>query len=826
MSMTFPHYTAHRIATIINARVVASDSEQLIYHLLTDSRRLTQAESTLFFALSSERNDGHRYIDELYRAGVRNFVIGPDYSFPVTFTGCSVLVVQNTLTALQTLAAFHRQQFSLPVTAITGSNGKTMVKEWLYQLLKDDFTIVRSPKSYNSQTGVPLSVWQLRPENTLAIFEAGISKPNEMQRLAHIIKPNIGIFTNLGPAHDEGFDSRAQKLAEKFSLFADCDVLIYCKDQPEVKHKAHELFEQYPLTKGISWSVKETATIFAKEIHRAANRTEIKFTYRASDFSFTIPYTDDASIHNALTCVCYLLAIERLSPDMLKRFEQLHPVEMRLQMREGIHNCTIINDTYNSDLQSLKIALDFLNQQTQHQRKTIILSDILETGVNKEELYTQVATMVREAGIQQLIGVGKDICQQYQKFSMSKKFFFNTAHLMENFSSFDFRDEIILIKGARTFEFEKISRQLESKIHATVMEINLNALVHNLNVYRNQLKPQTKLMAMVKAFSYGSGTHEIAKALEYHRVDYLSVAYADEGAALRQAGIKLPIMVMNPEPGSFLNIAQHQLEPEIYNFFILHDLIEHIEGAEIGIHIEVDTGMRRLGFDEQDLDRLLAELKKYPNILVRSVFAHLAASDEPQHDEFTRQQINRFVQMSQRVVSSFDYPVLRHILNSGGIVRFPEAQLDMVRLGIGLYGVDPTGKVKNELETVGTLKTIVSQLRPIKAGESIGYSRMGRAQQDARIAVVAIGYADGLDRGLSNGKGYMLVNGKKAPIVGNICMDMTMLDVTHIECSEGDEVIVFGKGLDINELATAANTIPYELVTGISQRVKRVYFQE
>ncbi len=358
------------------------------------------------------------------------------------------------------------------------------------------------------------------------------------------------------------------------------------------------------------------------------------------------------------------------------------------------------------------------------------------------------------------------------------------------------------------------------------MEINLNALVHNLNVYRNQLKPQTKLMAMVKAFSYGSGTHEIAKALEYHRVDYLSVAYADEGAALRQAGIKLPIMVMNPEPGSFLNIAQHQLEPEIYNFFILHDLIEHIEGAEIGIHIEVDTGMRRLGFDEQDLDRLLTELKKYPNILVRSVFAHLAASDEPEHDEFTRQQINRCVQMSQREVSSFDYPVLRHILNSGGIVRFPEAQLDMVRLGIGLYGVDLTGKVKNELETVGTLKTIVSQLRPIKAGESIGYSRMGREQQDARIAVVAIGYADGLDRGLSNGKGYMLVNGKKAPIVGNICMDMTMLDVTHIECSEGDEVIVFGKGLDINELATAANTIPYELVTGISQRVKRVYFQE
>ncbi len=434
--------------------------------------------------------------------------------------------------------------------------------------------------------------------------------------------------------------------------------------------------------------------------------------------------------------------------------------------------------------------------------------------------------MVREAGIQQLIGVGKDICQQYQKFSMTKKFFFNTAHLMENFSSFDFRDEIILIKGARTFEFEKISRQLESKIHATVMEINLNALVHNLNVYRNQLKPQTKLMAMVKAFSYGSGTHEIAKALEYHRVDYLSVAYADEGAALRQAGIKLPIMVMNPEPGSFLNIAQHQLEPEIYNFFILHDLIEHIEGAEIGIHIEVDTGMRRLGFDEQDLDRLLDELKKYPNILVRSVFAHLAASDEPEHDEFTRQQINRFVQMSQRVASSFDYPVLRHILNSGGIVRFPEAQLDMVRLGIGLYGVDPTGKVKHELETVGTLKTIVSQIREVKAGESIGYSRKGNVQQDARIAVVAIGYADGLDRGLSNGKGYMLVNGKKAPIVGNICMDMTMLDVTHLECSEGDEVIVFGKGLDINELALAANTIPYELVTGISQRVKRVYFQE
>jgi alanine racemase len=593
-----------------------------------------------------------------------------------------------------------------------------------------------------------------------------------------------------------------------------------------VKTKAHEFFELYPMTKGISWSLHDRATITANKIEKDERGTSISFEYRATTFTFRIPFTDDASVHNALTCVCFLLAVERLSPELLQKFNTLHAVEMRLQLREGSRNCTIINDTYNSDIQSLRIALDFLNQQNQHQQKTVILSDILESGSNQDELYRKVAEMIEQAGVNRVIGVGKDICQQFQKFSINKKFFFNTAHFLENFNSFTFQDEIILIKGARSFEFEKITRLLENKIHATVMEINLNALVNNLNVYRNSLYPGTRVMAMVKAFSYGSGSHEIAKTLEYHRVDYLTVAYADEGVVLRKAGVKTPIMVMNPEPGSFLNLAEFNLEPEIYNRYILDDLLNHVEGGETGIHLELDTGMRRLGFDEQELDALLAVLKKNPNLIVKSVFSHLAASDENKHDLFTWEQIEKFEQMSSYLIRSLGYPVLRHILNSCGITRFPEAQFDMVRLGIGLYGVDPSAKFQSQLENVGSLKTIISQLRKIKAGESVGYSRKGQVKEDATIAVVAIGYADGLDRGLSNGNGHMLVNGKPAPIVGNICMDMTMLDVSRIDCKEGDEVLVFGKDLPITELAKNIDTIPYEILTGISQRVRRVYFQE
>lgn len=819
-------YTALSIAPLINGRLLSSDDESNILHLLTDSRKVTQPESSLFFALTSERNDGHKYIEELYSKGVRNFVIGLHYSFPVLLKGCTVIAVSDTLAALQQLAAYHRSKFSLPVAGITGSNGKTIVKEWLYQLLKDEYNVVRSPKSFNSQIGVPLSVWQIRPEHGMALFEAGISRQGEMQKLAEIIRPNIGVFTNLGNAHSEGFSSQEEKLNEKFKLFADCDVLIYSKDDAAVKNKAHEFFELYPMTKGISWSLHDRATITANKIEKDERGTSISFEYRATTFTFRIPFTDDASIHNALTCVCFLLAVERLSPELLQKFNTLHAVEMRLQLREGSRNCTIINDTYNSDIQSLKIALDFLNQQNQHQQKTVILSDILESGSNQDELYRKVAEMIEQAGVNRVIGVGKDICQQFQKFSINKKFFFNTAHFLENFNSFTFQDEIILIKGARSFEFEKITRLLENKIHATVMEINLNALVNNLNVYRNSLYPGTRVMAMVKAFSYGSGSHEIAKTLEYHRVDYLTVAYADEGVVLRKAGVKTPIMVMNPEPGSFLNLAEYNLEPEIYNRYILDDLLNHVEGGETGIHLELDTGMRRLGFDEQELDALLAVLKKNPNLIVKSVFSHLAASDENKHDLFTWEQIEKFEQMSSYLIRSLGYPVLRHILNSSGITRFPEAQFDMVRLGIGLYGVDPSAKFQSQLENVGSLKTIISQLRKIKAGESVGYSRKGQVKEDATIAVVAIGYADGLDRGLSNGNGHMLVNGKPAPIVGNICMDMTMLDVSRIDCKEGDEVMVFGKDLPITELAKNIDTIPYEILTGISQRVRRVYFQE
>lgn len=824
-------YTIEQIHKAIKSDFVQREGgTSWIEHLLIDSRKVVYPETSLFFAIKSERNDGHKYLQDLYDAGVRNFMIDTDSIVSISMLSslkdANILSVPDTLQALQQLVAWHRSQFTIPIVGITGSNGKTIVKEWLYQLLRDDVHVARNPKSYNSQVGVPLSVWQLGEQHNLGMFEAGISRPNEMEKLQHIIQPNIGIFTMLGEAHDEGFANREEKLSEKFRLFEKADIVIACDEQPLVAKKLEQFKKQHPNVKLYTWSrVNEQAQLFL-QTNIQGHYTTIQSRSGSRILSVRIPFTDEAAIENACTCFAFLMCLQRASTDILSRFEELQPVEMRMQLKEGINNCIIINDSYSSDLHSLRIALDFVEQQSSGYKRTLIVSDILESGKDELELYTEVAKLIRKKGIQRLIGIGSVISKHAVLFDSSAVFYPHTRAFLEQFSAVEYTNEIVLLKGARKFQFERISKLLEKRVHETVMEINLNALVHNLNVYRSKLKPGVKLMAMVKAFSYGAGSYEIAKVLEFNRIDYLTVAYADEGVTLRKAGIKSPIMVMNPEVSSFDTILEYNLEPEMYNFFILEQLVKAADGEEVSIHIEVDAGMKRLGFDEDQIETLIGTLKKYPNIRIKSVFAHLAASEEKKHDEFTHQQITTYKRIAEQITSAFDYPILQHVLNSSGIVRFPDAQFDMVRLGIGLYGIDPSAGLQKQLQPIGTLKTVVSQLRNVKAHETIGYSRKGVVNKDSLIATVAIGYADGLNRKLGNGKGSMLIHGKRVPTIGSICMDMTMLDVTGMDVKEGDEVIIFGNENDLNSVADKIGTIPYEVLTSISQRVKRVYYYE
>lgn len=817
------------IAKIISGNIIAKTDDianQVIEHILLDTRKIIYPETSIFIAITGLQNNGHQYLNDAYQTGVINFIIEENNTYPLP-QNCNIISVKNSLDALQQLAAFHRNQFKLPIVGITGSNGKTIVKEWLHYILKDDLQVVRNPKSFNSQVGVPLSIWGINEQHQLGLFEAGISMPNEMQKLEHIIKPDIGIFTYLGTAHNEGFKNETEKLNEKLKLFANCNMVLFCADQPEVTQGiANMLINHNNNINAISWSRKNANATYNFEVDYRYQYTTITTRKGAQSISINIPFVDEASIMNACTCFAFLMAINRLSTDAIKRFEELQPVEMRMQLKEGINNCVIINDSYNADVNALKIALDFMEQQSAGYSKTVVLSDLLQTGVSQHQLYAHVASLINQHHINQFIGIGKTLQMHKHLFKPNSLFFDTTADFIANSVKLQFNQQIILVKGARSFTFEKISALLEKRVHETVFEINLNAMVNNLNVYRSKLNKDVKLMAMVKAFSYGAGSYEIAKIMEYNRVDYLAVAYADEGVALRKAGIKLPIMVMNPEPVAFDGIIQHNLEPEVYNFFMFEQLLKSCNGQNLSIHIEVDTGMKRLGFDEADLNELINILQQQPHIRVKSVFAHLAASDDKKFDLFTHEQIQKFERISDKLKSALGYPILSHILNSSGIARFPNAQFNMVRLGIGLYGIDPSAKLQKQLQQVGTLKTVISQIRTVKSHETIGYSRKGTVQRDSQVAIVAIGYADGFNRKLSNGKGYMLVNGQKAPVVGNVCMDMTMIDVTDIHCRAGDEVIVLGKEIDINDVAAKTGTIAYEVLTSISQRVKRVYFFE
>jgi alanine racemase len=818
-----PVYSLHKVAEVTRGSLAGKD-DQHISQLLTDSRSTTST-SSLFFALVGKQHNGHRFIAELYNRGVRAFIISEDIDIK-QFPAAGFIKVGNTLAALQDLARYHRMNFTCEILAITGSNGKTIVKEWLHHCLSDKYIITRSPKSYNSQVGVPLSLWLLDKETQLGLIEAGISMPGEMEKLSDIIMPDTGIFTNIGEAHQENFTSMEQKVIEKLRLFKGSRTIIYCADHEIISTN----IENNSLLKNkklLSWSIKGKGKVNAQVISKESSVAILNITFENHSFPVKIPFSDDASIENAMHCITYMISKEISDEIIMAKTRDFPPVAMRLEQKSAINNCTLINDSYNSDLNSLSIALDVLNRQVQHKNKTLILSDILQSGKEQSELYRQVSSLVKQKRVTRIIGIGAVISRHSSLFSVPGSFYETTETFIANFEASEFNNEAILLKGSRSFEFENIAALLEQKKHTTRVEINLNALTHNLNYFRSLLNPGTRTMVMVKALSYGSGRHEIASVLQFQRVDYLGVAIADEGVSLRNSGINIPVMVMNPEAESFDSIIQHRLEPEIYNFRMLELFSKSVlrnQENYYPVHIKIDTGMHRLGFLPEETEKLCNILSRDKKIHVISVFSHLAGSDEEQFDDFTISQIELFSTISMKIINSLGYPVIRHILNTSGIERFPYAQFDMVRLGIGLYGITSTDQ-KN-LKNVSTLKSTILQIKPVTPGETVGYGRRGKPSKPSRIAIVPVGYADGINRRLSNGNGVFMVNSKPAPVIGNICMDMTMIDITGIEAEEGDEVIIFGETNTLSEIARKLRTIPYEVLTGISERVKRVYYYE
>jgi alanine racemase len=798
-----------------------------IHVLLTDSRSLSDPAVTLFFALCTEHNDGHHYIVDLYEKGVRNFVVQHDFAGMDCVPEANCLWVNDTLAALQQLAAYHRRQFDIPIIGITGSNGKTIVKEWLYQLLHDRFSIVRSPRSYNSQIGVPLSVWQLDKQTQLGIFEAGISLPKEMEHLESIILPTLGIFTTIGEAHQENFFSQEKKCLEKLILFESAERIIYNEDQPLVKY----CMEKKGFSgKTFSWSTKnEEAPLYISKIEKNLDYTIIRYRMQSTQCTLKIPFTDDASIEDAIHCLALVLYLIPDLVDLPSRFEKLDPVAMRLDVSKGINGNTLINDTYNSDINSLSIALDFMmRRSTDNQlNRTLILSDILQSGMVPAAFYRKVAELVHQKQVQHIIGIGPNLMSHSNLFNVEKDFYPTTESFLASGIWRGLKNSIILIKGSRKSRFERISEKLEEKVHQTVLEVNLDAVIHNFKYFRSKLNPCTKMICMVKAFGYGVGSYELAKTLQERGADYLAVALADEGAELRREGITMPVLVMNPEEHAFNTLFEYRLEPEIYSLNMTDAIIREAERRGIlsyPIHIKLNTGMNRLGFDAQDIPVLADKLNTQTGVLVKSVFSHLAGSDSPLLDDYTEQQIELFSQMSNQLEQLLNYPVMRHLLNSAGIERFPQAQFDLVRLGIGLYGISVADE--KALRLVASLKTRILQIRNIKRGETVGYSRNGVLTRDSRIACIPVGYADGLDRRLGNGNGNVFINGQLCPIIGNICMDICMVDITGVKAEEGDEAILFGEQITISELADKLQTIPYEILTSISPRVKRVYYKE
>lgn len=823
---TYMQYTIEKVAALIGARIAGRSAQKhCVSWLLTDSRSLAFPETTLFFALRTRTGDGHRYIADLYRRGVRSFVVEtvPDAA-ETRFPEAIFLLVCSPFKALQRLAERHREEYALPVVGITGSNGKTVVKEWLYRLLAPSFNVTRSPRSHNSQTGVPLSVWLLNDRSQVAVFEAGISLPGEMDALRAIIQPTIGIMTGIGPAHQENFATLADKCREKFSLFRDCETLVYEADSPIVAAAAENFRGRH-----MAWSRQDaSAAVFVAHEEKDADGTHIIYIYAGVEHKLYIPFTDSASTTNCLHCLCAALTLG-LSPETAaERMATLEYVAMRLEVKQGVRGCTLIADTYNNDLASLDIALDFMHRRSETSgRRVLVLSDILQSGMPASELYGAVAEMTAARGVDLLVGVGPDISAARSLFSATKHFFPSTESLVKSGLLDTFAGDLVLLKGSRPFGFERLTALLSRRVHETTLEIDLGALAENLNYYRSMLRPETKIVCMVKASAYGSGAVEVAKTLQDRGVDYLAVAVADEGVALREAGITQSIIVMNPEMSSFRTLFDYKLEPEVYSFGLLEALIR-AAGSEgitnFPVHVKFDTGMSRLGFHpEHDVEALVSRLLRQSALIPRSVFSHFAGSDAADFDAFTREQFDRFDRASRRLQEAFPHKILRHICNSAGIERFPEYHLDMVRLGLGLYGIDPIDN--RTLHNVAALRTTILQIRTCEPPATVGYSRRGTLDRPSRIAAIPIGYADGLNRHLGRRRGYCLVGGQRAEYVGNICMDVCMIDVTDIDCREGDAVEIFGENLPPAVLAGWLDTIPYEVLTSVSERVKRIYYQ-
>lgn len=805
--------TFSQLEKITGGKNILYSGELEILSLCVDSRKASEAAGTLFFAIKGERNDGHDYLLSLYKQGVRMFLVEKMIEDVTKFVGANIILVTSSIQGLQSIATFHRANFSIPVVGITGSNGKTIVKEWLFQILSRDRSVVKNPGSYNSQVGVPLSVWQLRPHHQMAIFEAGVSRPGEMENLEKIIQPTIGIFTNIGSAHSEGFPTIESKVQEKLKLFSRVDTLIYCADHDKLDNAISKAG-----LKTLSWGAGVNADVRTK-----IDGTLCEINYMGERAVLQLYFADKASQENCLHCIALMLLLHLPFPEIQEHIRELRSIPMRMELKEGVNQCQVIDDTYNNDLGGLEIALQFLSHQHQKKKKRLILSDILESGLSDDELARSVSSLVNRNNIQRFVGIGPVLSRFSQLFPQSSRFYASADEFLKSFDFDDLDQEVILVKGARRFAFEKIVHRLQRKVHGTVMEIDLDSVIHNLNYFKSLLKNTTKIMVMVKAFGYGSGSIEIANILQYHKVDYLGVAYPDEGVDLRKNNIRIPIMVMNPSEDSFDSLVAFDLEPEVYSVKIFNSLVKFLNGRSCKIHLKLDTGMHRLGFDEGDIGDAINILKANEHIRVASIFSHLAGADESLHDTFSENQFNRFLFWADKISGSLGYRPLYHILNSPGILRLPKFQLDMVRLGIGLYGVDPTTDGFSQLRPVATLKTLISQIRQVKKGESIGYGRRGYAERDLTVATIAIGYADGFSRAFSRGVGEVLIHGNRAKVIGNVCMDMTMVDVTGLNVMEGDEVILFGKEFPIQEIASKINTIPYEILTNTSERVKRVF---
>lgn len=819
-------FTANEIANILPciSRSLPSP-DQPITELLFDSRRLLLPEKTLFFAIKTEKNDGHSYIPELIRKGVCNFVVTENFRQWESYGSCNFLRVDDSVAALQKVAEHHREQFDIPVVGITGSNGKTIVKEWLSQMLSEDYRIVASPNSYNSQIGVPISVWQMGPQHEFAIFEAGISRPFEMNRLASIIQPTIGILTNIGSAHSQFFKDEKEKLEEKIQLFKNCPVIIYCNDNPLVDTLLKR--QDFQDKTRLSWGTQPDSTF--RITKRCIERGHTHITMDNKEF--TIPFVDDASVENALHTVVLLLHLGFTSTDINRKLSLLTPIYMRMEVKEALNQSIVINDTYSLDINSLRVALDFVKSQIRYSRKTVILSDFAQVGALCRDSYREINELLANNGITKLIAVGTELGKNRDVFTLPEKYFFeNTDTLLAQLNRIDFHDEVVLVKGARHFGFERVTDALQLRSHRTILNVSLPALVNNLNYYRSLISPQTKVVAMVKAMCYGLGDVELISELQYHNIDYLAVAYTDEGVNLRKKNIKLPVIVLGAEGESFEMMINYNLEPEIFNLYSLTEfekaLSRHPDIKEFKIHLKIDTGMHRLGFRKDDLPELISRIQNNPQLQVASVFSHLAAAEDPTEDVFTLSQISYFEEVTEEIQNHFDYPILRHIDNTAGISRFPQAHFDMVRVGIGLYGFTSVATDQQHLQHVATLKTVVTHVRTIGVGETVGYNRTYTAEKPTKVGIIPIGYADGFPPELGRGVGSVIVKGVRVPIIGKICMDMTMIDLTGTDVTEGDEVVVYGENNRIDDISTSIGKIPYHLLTAISKRVPRTYVME